>query len=136
MKFALLDRVIEIGEDRIVAVKNVSLAEEYLADHFPGFPVLPGVMMIETMVQAARRLAATRTDRTMVLGEVRALTFNSMVRPGEGLRVEITLMRENDDGSMTFKGSGSVIRTGNDDQAQRTGERAVAGRFTLRPVAV
>ena len=47
MKFNLIDRIEQISDERIVAVKYVSLAEEYLADHFPTFPVLPGVMMLE-----------------------------------------------------------------------------------------
>ncbi|MHC4383289.1 MAG: hotdog family protein [Planctomycetota bacterium] len=58
MKFNLLDTILDQSPDRIVAIKHVSLAEEYLADHFPTFPVLPGVMMVETMVQAARRMLA------------------------------------------------------------------------------
>ena len=52
MKFDLIDRVLEQSDDRIVALKHVTRAEEYLQDHFPTFPVLPGVMMVETMVQA------------------------------------------------------------------------------------
>ena len=52
MKFNLIDSIIELSDTRIVAVKQVSLAEEYLADHFPTFPVLPGVMMLEALTQA------------------------------------------------------------------------------------
>jgi 3-hydroxyacyl-[acyl-carrier-protein] dehydratase len=61
LKFELIDRVIEQSDTHIKAVKCVSTAEEYLADHFPGFPVLPGVLMLETLVQAARLLVASRT---------------------------------------------------------------------------
>ena len=57
MQFTLIDNVLEQSQDRIRAVKQVSAAEEYLADHFPGFPILPGVMMIEVLVQAARAVA-------------------------------------------------------------------------------
>ncbi|HEY1922374.1 MAG TPA: hypothetical protein VGG44_06380, partial [Tepidisphaeraceae bacterium] len=53
MKFNLIDKIEEVSETRLVAVKYVSLAEEYLADHFPTFPVLPGVLMLEAMTQAA-----------------------------------------------------------------------------------
>ena len=53
MKFNLIDKIQRLEPNRIVASKSVSLAEEYLADHFPKFPVLPGVMMLEALTQAA-----------------------------------------------------------------------------------
>lgn len=54
MRFTLVDKVVELEPGRrIVAIKNLSLAEEYLADHFPGFPVMPGVFMLEAMTQAS-----------------------------------------------------------------------------------
>src|SRR5712664_1908049 len=53
VKFNLIDKIELLTDERIVAVKYVSLAEEYLADHFPTFPVLPGVMMLEALTQAA-----------------------------------------------------------------------------------
>jgi len=58
VRFQLIDRVLERRADKLVVVKNVTSAEEYLADHFPGFAILPGVMMLEVMVQAARILIA------------------------------------------------------------------------------
>lgn len=94
VKFELIDRVLEQGEQRIVALKNVSLAEEYLADHFPTFPVLPGVMMLETLVQAARLLLAPQAlegNRPLILVEVRNVRYGNMVRPGQSLQVEVTL---------------------------------------------
>ena len=69
MKFNLLDTILDQASERIVAIKHVSLAEEYLADHFPTFPVLPGVMMVETMVQAARRMLADRGDWQVVVDQ-------------------------------------------------------------------
>lgn len=72
MKFTLVDQMLECGPDRAVAVKNVTASEEYLADHFPSFPVLPGVFMLEAMVQAARAVLAERGCQRMMLGEVRA----------------------------------------------------------------
>ena len=131
MRFTLIDHVLEQSADHIVAVKNVSLAEEYLADHFPTFAVLPGVMMLEAMIQAARRLLSDQTEHHMVLAEVKALKYASMVRPGEMLQVTVNLTRRNDDGTFTFKGLGEVVRPGAD--AQMPGETAVSGRFTLRP---
>ena len=53
MRFTLLDRIIDFEPgDRITAVKSLAMAEEYLADHFPNFPVMPGVLMLEAMTQA------------------------------------------------------------------------------------
>lgn len=127
MKFQLIDQVLEDSPDRIVAVKAVTAAEEYLADHFPGFPVLPGVFMVEAMVQAARRLLEGRGRSRMVLGGVRALRYGSFVRPGESLRVEVSVDREQGDGEVSFRGTGSVIRS------DGTSETAVSGRFTMRP---
>lgn len=130
MKFVLIDSVISQEPDRIVAVKHVSLAEEYLADHFPTFPVLPGVLMVEALAQAARRMLAPRGDARLVLGEVKALKFGNMVRPGETLEVEVTLDRELGDGSFACRGTGRVRRPGQTDEA----ETAVSGRFTMRPI--
>lgn len=130
MKFQLIDAVREQTPDRIVAIKQVSLAEEYLADHFPSFPVLPGVMMIEAMAQAAR--AMLPKSQRLVLGEVKALKFGNMVRPGETLRVEVTLSKQNDDGSFTCKGVGTVQKHGANDASDAGA--AVSGRFTMRPV--
>lgn len=133
MKFRLIDTILEQSADRIVAIKQVSLAEEYLADHFPSFPVLPGVLMIEAMVQAARKmLSGHGAGEPLVLGEVKALKFGNMVRPGEALEVEVTLSKQYEDGSYQCKGIGVVRRRGGSDA--NAADTAVSGRFTMRPV--
>jgi 3-hydroxyacyl-[acyl-carrier-protein] dehydratase len=128
MKFNLVDQVLEQSEGRIVTLKQVSQAEEYLGDHFPTFPILPGVMMLEAMVQAASQLCAPTGER-LVLGEVKAVKYGAMVRPGDRLHIEITAGHANDDGSFSCKGKGIVHRS----NTTKT-ETAVAGRFTIRPV--
>lgn len=130
MHFDLVDRVLEHSPDRIVTIKNVTAAEEYLQDHFPQFPVLPGVLMVESLVQAARRLLEGRPETAntrLVLGGVRALKYGSFVRPGETLRVEVTLHKANPDGTFDMKGEGTVSRGAEPDTA-------VSGRFTMRPM--
>ena len=63
MRFVLIDRILELtpGES-LVGVKNLTLAEEYLADHFPGFPVMPGVLMLEALTQAGAWLIRETED--------------------------------------------------------------------------
>ncbi|MGD9644825.1 MAG: beta-hydroxyacyl-ACP dehydratase, partial [Pirellulales bacterium] len=63
MRFTLIDRIVECEPwQKIAARKNLTLAEEYLADHFPGFPVMPGVLMLEAMTQAGAWLVRASED--------------------------------------------------------------------------
>lgn len=138
MHFNLLDAVVEQSEVRIVTVKNVSLAEEYLQDHFPGFPVLPGVMMIETIVHAARRLLQPRVPgQRLVLGGVRALKYGSFVKPGDTLQVEVSLHKDLGDGSFEVKAEGIVRQSWSSPSSPPSpapDRVAVSGRLVLRPV--
>jgi len=141
MHFCLLDSVIEQAADRIVTIKQVTAAEEYLQDHFPGFPVLPGVFMIEALVQAGRRMLEARPElrsTRLVLGGVRALKYGSFVRPGQTLRVEVSLAKALDDGSFELRGEGIVLNVGhevtNTSAPVDPAPTAVSGKFTLRPV--
>ena len=110
MKFNLIDKIEQLTDERIVGVKYVSLAEEYLADHFPTFPVLPGVMMLEAAVQAAGWLMHHRTNfaRSMaVLKEARNVKYGHFVAPGNFLRMEVDLLKTTDAGA-TFKATGTT----------------------------
>ena len=83
MRFCLIDKITEIkvGES-ISAIKNLSMAEEYLQDHFPGFPVIPGVLMLESMVQTSSWLMHQTTSfqyGTILLKQARALKFISVM---------------------------------------------------------
>ena len=56
MRFCLMDRILEVHPGKVIrAVKNLTLGEEYLADHFPTFPVMPGVLMLQTLIDAGPR---------------------------------------------------------------------------------
>jgi 3-hydroxyacyl-[acyl-carrier-protein] dehydratase len=91
MRFSLVDRITSLEAGRsVTAVKNLTLAEEYLADHFPGFPVMPGVLMLESLVQASAWLMRYTDDfrySTILLKEARAVRFNNFVSPGRMLVV-------------------------------------------------
>lgn len=132
MHFDLVDHIVEVSPTRIVTLKHVTSAEEYLQDHFPTFPVLPGVMMLEAMVQAARRLVHhTGSRERVVLGQVRALKYGAFVAPGSTLRVEVDLHKQLDGGAWEFKGQGLLLDPARSPSDTPT---AVSGRFTLRPV--
>jgi 3-hydroxyacyl-[acyl-carrier-protein] dehydratase len=110
LKFNLIDRIESLTDERIVAVKHVSLAEEYLGDHFPTFPVLPGVLMLEAMTQAAGWLLHKRRQfgKTItVLKEARNVKYGRFVAPGNFLRVDVEFFKDTDTGA-TFKAAGSV----------------------------
>jgi len=124
MKFQLVDRIesIEPGK-RIVTIKALTLAEEYLADHFPAFPVMPGVLMLEAMVQSAAWLVRIEQDfakSVIVLGSARNVRYANFVQPGRKLRCEIEAVSIGDD-SAKFKAAGYL------DDAQ-----AVSARIELK----
>jgi 3-hydroxyacyl-[acyl-carrier-protein] dehydratase len=115
VKFNLLDSLSFIDGSKIVARKSVSLAEEYLADHFPTFPVLPGVMMLEALTQAAgwvlhHRLGFSRS--MAVLKEAKNVRYGQFVAPGHSLEVEVELLKligeESAPTGATFKAAGYV----------------------------
>ena len=111
MKFQLVDKIISIERGkRIVTVKALSLAEEYLADHFPAFPVLPGVLMIEAMVQSAAWLVRVEQNfaKSIIdLSVARNIRPVSFVKPGDVLRCELDAL-EITATSAKFKGAGFV----------------------------
>jgi len=126
MYFCLVDAILEKSEDHIVTIKHVTSAEEYLQEHFPTFPVLPGVMMLEAMVQAGRELLGA--DDRWVLCAVRALRYGNFVKPGATLRIRVDLAKRNDDGTVDLRGEATII----DPQDPENTSVAVSGRMTLR----
>jgi 3-hydroxyacyl-[acyl-carrier-protein] dehydratase len=123
MRFVLVDRITELQPGQsLVAIKNLSLAEEYLADHFPGFPVMPGVLMLEALTQAGAWLVRDMEDfakSIVVLKKAKMIKYGSFVEPGRQLQLKVTLV-SHDDHEASFKGEGTI-----------DGQVMVKGQFTL-----
>ena len=101
--FLLVDRIVEVVPGkRLVASKNVSFNEPHFMGHFPGFPVMPGVLILEAMAQAGALLAG-KTDPSSVCGRlvyfmtIDKVRFRKPVVPGDQLRLELTLTKRRRD---------------------------------------
>lgn len=95
--FLLIDRVIEIEpRQRIVAIKNVTANEPFFNGHFPGFPIMPGVLIVEAMAQAGGALLMTeipdREHKLMVFAGIERAKFRKPVVPGDQLRIEVKVV--------------------------------------------
>ena len=96
--FLLVDRVVElVPRERIVAVKQVTVNEPFFAGHFPGAPVMPGVLIIEAMAQAGAILALRefedRGEKLPLFTKIKEATFRQPVVPGDTLVLEVTALR-------------------------------------------
>jgi len=128
MRFKLLDRIVDLKPGvSISAVKGLTLAEDYLADHFPLFPVLPGVFMLEAMAQASAWLIRATEDfqhSMVVLREARNVKYADFVAPGQVLSVQAEIISQS--GSETkLKVQGTV------DGKMNVGARIVMARYNL-----
>lgn len=106
-------------------VKNLTLAEEYLADHFPTFPVMPGVLMLQTLVEAGAWLLRISDDfrhSVIALRETRNVKYGSFMEPGKTMTVTVELAKPADAAAreVEFKGKG-----------ESEGQGTVAARFTV-----
>ncbi len=111
MRFHLLDRIVEVRQGHSLrAVKSLTLGEEYLADHFPSFPVMPGVLMLQTLVEAGAwllRLTDEFRDSVIVLREARNVKYGSFMEPGRQMTVTVELgERSGRDGDPEREGRG------------------------------
>jgi 3-hydroxyacyl-[acyl-carrier-protein] dehydratase len=95
--FLLVDRITEMEPERVVGIKNVSVNEPFFVGHFPDFPVMPGVLIIEAMAQVAGVLVLSqiedRKSKLVLLAGVDGAKFRKPVRPGDQLRIEMKLLR-------------------------------------------
>lgn len=95
--FLLIDRVLElVRKERIVALKNVTINEPFFAGHFPGAPIMPGVLIIEAIAQAGGALLLTevhdRENKLMVFTSIERAKFRKPVVPGDQLRLEVKVI--------------------------------------------
>src|SRR3954462_6056145 len=123
MRFCLLDRILELQPGvRVTAVRRLRPDEDYLQDHFPRFPVMPGVLMLEAMYQASAWLVRQSegfAHSMVVLKEARNIKYADFVTPGKELVVTAEILKQ-DDSLTTLKAQGTI-----------EGNLAVNGRLVL-----
>jgi len=94
--FLLVDRIIEKEDLRIIGIKNVTVNEEFFQGHFPGQPVMPGVLMIEAMAQVAGCLVLSKSEcagKTAYFMAIDKAKFRKPVIPGDQLVIEVNILR-------------------------------------------
>jgi 3-hydroxyacyl-[acyl-carrier-protein] dehydratase len=124
MRFWMLDTIRSYEPNvSLTATKNVAMAEEYLGDHFPEFPVLPGVFMLEAATQAGAwllRLSENFAHSIISLKEARNVKYADFVQPGQTLQVTVSILKK-DDRLASFKMEGQI-----------NGRTALTGRLELQ----
>jgi len=118
MRFQLIDQIVDVEPGkRLRAVKHLTLGEEYLADHFPTFPVMPGVLMLQTLVEAGAWFLRIQEDfrySVITLREAKNVKYGHFMQPGRSMQVSVELAEEAEspEGKLaSFKGKGEVEGT-------------------------
>jgi 3-hydroxyacyl-[acyl-carrier-protein] dehydratase len=128
VRFSLVDKIVALQPGAsIEAIKGLSMAEEYLQDHFPRFPVMPGVLMLEALYQSAAWLVRASEDfqhSIVLLKEARNVKYGSFVKPGQTLRIEANIIKH-EPGITSLKGQAFV------GEETAVSARLVLERFNL-----
>lgn len=123
MRFSQLDRILSLEKGKsITAVKGLSLSEEYLQDHFPRFPIMPGVLMVEAMFQASMWLVRASADfefAKVAMKEAKSVKFQGFVQPGDSLVVNAQIKSQSES-LTTLKVTGTI-----------NGKTATGGRLVI-----
>ncbi|MBJ7305601.1 MAG: beta-hydroxyacyl-ACP dehydratase [Planctomycetota bacterium] len=123
MRFNLIDKIVEVQAGvSLKALKNLTLGEEYLADHFPTFPVMPGVLMLQTLVEAGAwllRISEDYAHSVIVLREAKNIKYGNFMEPGKQMLITVELIEKTADLAV-FKGKGEM-----------EGQSTVSARITL-----
>jgi 3-hydroxyacyl-[acyl-carrier-protein] dehydratase len=128
MRYLLVDRILEWQpETAIKGVKNVAMSEDFLEYHFPGNPVMPGVLLLEALVQLAGWLEAASTQFTswVLLQQVRKCSFYGFVLPGDQVELQLECVPAGAEGLIAYQGMGMVA-----------GKRVLRARFLGERVAL
>jgi 3-hydroxyacyl-[acyl-carrier-protein] dehydratase len=129
MRFHLIDRIEDFVPGKSLrGFRNLTMGEEYLADHFPTFPVMPGVLMLQTLVEAGSWLIRGSEDfrhSVITLREVRNIKYGSFMEPGKRMTVTVELV-ERGEATATFKGKGEA------EGQQTVAAKLVLGTMNLR----
>ena len=111
-----VDTVVVISDHRATARKRISATDPYLAGHYPGFPIYPGVFTLESTIQAVRHLvSATRAGKHAELRRIVSMRLTGPLLPGDELVVEVTIKDEPSDGPLRISA-----------QCSRSGDESVA----------
>ncbi|MEO1008089.1 MAG: hypothetical protein AAFX79_05950 [Planctomycetota bacterium] len=133
--YRFIDGVVLRDESRIVATRTLRADEPFFRDHFPGHPILPGVLVTEAMLQAARLLLEGQIDRAdrLVLASARALRFSRFVGPGQTLVSEVVVHSIAADGAEVRVAGFLADAPEVDPDALRDLPSVLGGRLALRP---
>ena len=132
--FSFIDRIAEVKKNEtLTAFYTLKGSEEFLKDHFDGFPVMPGVLLLETLAQAASKLLVLSKDthgdffRLVSVGEVK---FGQFIKPGSELKIVVRLLKK--EGCFrSFEGRIDWVN----DPENRLPKKALTANLTLGPLA-